>query len=103
MRPAVLVHLLDEVAEHLLGHVEIGDHAILQGADRLGRVPGAGPGSAKYTRRIGRAPQVARRKTPAQRARSGASCRSSVTGRPTTFQKSPSIHSTSAAPRPWIA
>ena len=31
---AVLVHLLDEVAEHLLGDVEVGDHAVLQRADR---------------------------------------------------------------------
>jgi hypothetical protein len=35
--------------------------------------------------------------------RSGASRSSSGTGSPTTFQKSPSIDSTSAAPRPWIA
>ena len=37
MRPAVLVHLLDEVPQHLLGDVEVGDHAVLQrpdGADR---------------------------------------------------------------------
>ena len=37
MREAVLVHLLDEVAEHLLGHVEVGDHAVLQRADRADR------------------------------------------------------------------
>src|SRR3954468_13066573 len=40
VRPAVLVHLLDEVAQHLLGHVEVGDHAVLQrpdGLDRAGR------------------------------------------------------------------
>ena len=37
VRPAVLVHLLDEVPEHLLGHVEVGDHAVLQGPDRLDR------------------------------------------------------------------
>ena len=30
-----LVHPLDEVAEHLLGDVEVGDHAVLQGANRL--------------------------------------------------------------------
>jgi hypothetical protein len=29
------VHLLDEVPKHLLGDVEIGDHPVLQGADRL--------------------------------------------------------------------
>ena len=34
VRKAVLVHLLDEVAEHLLGDVEVGDHAVLQRADR---------------------------------------------------------------------
>ena len=34
MREAVLVHLLDEVAEHLLGDVEVGDDAVLQRADR---------------------------------------------------------------------
>ena len=28
-----LVHLLDEVAEHLLGDVEVGDHAVLEGPD----------------------------------------------------------------------
>src|ERR1051326_3133120 len=27
MRPAVLVHLLDEVAQHLLGDIEVGDDA----------------------------------------------------------------------------
>ena len=40
MREAVLVHLLDEVAEHLLGDVEVGDDAVLQradGGDRPGR------------------------------------------------------------------
>ncbi len=34
VREAVLVHLLDEVAQHLLGDVEVGDHAVLQRADR---------------------------------------------------------------------
>ena len=34
MREAVLVHLLDEVAEHLLGDVEVGDHAVLERPDR---------------------------------------------------------------------
>ena len=36
----MLVHLLDEVAEHLLGDVEVGDDAVLQranGGDRAGR------------------------------------------------------------------
>ena len=37
MRPAVLVHLLDEVAQHLLGDVEVGDHTVLEGPDRLDR------------------------------------------------------------------
>jgi hypothetical protein len=37
VRPAVLVHLLDEVPEHLLGHVEVRDDAVLQRADRLDR------------------------------------------------------------------
>ena len=40
VREAVLVHLLDEVAEHLLGDVEVGDDAVLQradGGDRAGR------------------------------------------------------------------
>src|ERR687890_160658 len=37
VRPAVLVHLLDEVAEHLLRHVEVGDDAVLQRADGLDR------------------------------------------------------------------
>ena len=40
MREAVLVHLLDEVAKHLLRHVEVGDDAVLQradGRDRPGR------------------------------------------------------------------
>jgi len=32
-----LVHLLDEVAEHLLGHVEVGDDAVLERADRRDR------------------------------------------------------------------
>ena len=35
VRPAVLVHLLDEVAQHLLGDVEVGDHAVLERPDRL--------------------------------------------------------------------
>jgi hypothetical protein len=34
VREAVLVHLLDEVAEHLLGDVEVGDDAVLERADR---------------------------------------------------------------------
>jgi hypothetical protein len=36
---AVVVHLLDEVAEHLLRDVEVGDDAVLQrtdGGDRAG-------------------------------------------------------------------
>src|SRR5204862_523507 len=37
VRPAVLVDLLDEVAQHLLGDVEVGDHAVLQRADGLDR------------------------------------------------------------------
>ncbi len=37
MRPAVLVHLLDEVTKHLLGHVEVGDHAVLERTNRLDR------------------------------------------------------------------
>ena len=41
MREPVLVHLLDEVAQHLLGHVEVGDHAVLQRADRADRAGGA--------------------------------------------------------------
>jgi hypothetical protein len=42
VREAVVVHLLDEVPEHLLGHVEVGDDAVLQrpdGRDRPGRPP----------------------------------------------------------------
>jgi hypothetical protein len=34
VRPAVLVHLLDEVTQHLLRHLEVRDHAVLQGTDR---------------------------------------------------------------------
>ena len=37
VREAVLVHLLDEVAEHLLGDVEVGDDAVLERADRRDR------------------------------------------------------------------
>jgi hypothetical protein len=37
VREPVLVHLLDEVAQHLLGHVEVGDHAVLERPDRLDR------------------------------------------------------------------
>ena len=40
--PAVLMHLLDEVPEHLLGDLEVGDHAVLQRPDRLDR-PGRAP------------------------------------------------------------
>ena len=29
------MHPLDEVAEHLLGHIEVGDHAVLQWANGL--------------------------------------------------------------------
>ena len=29
--------LLDEVPEHLLGHVEVGDHSVLEGPNRLDR------------------------------------------------------------------
>ena len=35
VRPAVLVDLLDEVAQHLLRHVEVGDDAVLQRPDGL--------------------------------------------------------------------
>src|ERR1700723_840592 len=38
---AVLVDLLDEVPQHLLGHVEVRDHPILQRPDRLDRAGGA--------------------------------------------------------------
>jgi hypothetical protein len=41
VREAVVVHLLDEVAEHLLGDVEVGDDAVLQGPDRGDRSRGA--------------------------------------------------------------
>src|SRR3954452_15157695 len=37
MGPAILVDLLDEVTEHLLSHVEVGDDAVLQRPDRLDR------------------------------------------------------------------
>jgi hypothetical protein len=40
MGPPVLVDLLDEVAEHLLGHLEVGDDPVLQrpdGRNRAGR------------------------------------------------------------------
>ena len=33
--PLALVHLLDEVAQHLLADVEVGDDAVLQRADGL--------------------------------------------------------------------
>jgi hypothetical protein len=35
------VHLLDEVAQHLLRHVEVGDNAVLEWTDRLDRAGGA--------------------------------------------------------------
>ena len=38
---ASLVHALDEVPEHLLRDVEIGDHAVLQGPHRLDVARGA--------------------------------------------------------------
>ena len=37
MREAVLVHLLDEVPQHLLRDVEVGDHAVLERPDRRDR------------------------------------------------------------------
>jgi hypothetical protein len=37
VREAALVDLLDEVAQHLLGHVEVGDHAVLERPDRRDR------------------------------------------------------------------
>src|SRR5215207_9663595 len=48
VRPAILVHLLDEVAEHLLGHVKVRDHPVLEGTDRLDR-PG---GPAEHSLRL---------------------------------------------------
>src|SRR3954451_20468705 len=187
VRPAVLVHLLDEVAEHLLRDVEVGDHAVLERADRrdragcatqhalcldpdgvhLGRAAvdrdhrGLGQHDAAPTQvyervrgaevdrhvaapeagyvrekahgflvRLGRL-AAASRNGPAMRgaasraagprakcnericerfraetpheSSSGATFTSSATGSPTTFQKSPSTASTSAAPRPWMA
>ena len=56
VRPAVLVHLLDEVAEHLLGHVEVGDHAVLERADRLDRARACGRACA-WPRSRRRAPR----------------------------------------------
>ena len=38
---AVGVHLLDEVAQHLLGDVEVGDHPVLERPDRGDRAGGA--------------------------------------------------------------
>jgi hypothetical protein len=35
------MHLLDEVPEHLLGDLEVGDHAVLERTDRLDRARGA--------------------------------------------------------------
>jgi hypothetical protein len=35
VRPAAVVHLLDEVPEHLLGDIEVGDHSVLERTDRL--------------------------------------------------------------------
>src|SRR6185437_3787618 len=35
--PPVLVDLLDEVTQHLLSHVEVGDHAVLERTNRLNR------------------------------------------------------------------
>src|SRR5215218_7123320 len=35
------MHLLDEVAQHLLGHIEVGDHAVLQRPDGADRPRGA--------------------------------------------------------------
>ncbi len=37
VREAVLVHLLDEVPQHLLGDVEVGDDPVLQRPDRVDR------------------------------------------------------------------
>src|SRR5699024_10884302 len=33
--PSALMHFVDEVAQHLLAHVEIGDDPVFEGADRL--------------------------------------------------------------------
>ena len=38
-----LVHLLDEVAEHLLADLEVGDDAVLQRADGLDVARACGP------------------------------------------------------------
>src|SRR6185436_64579 len=174
MRPAVLVDLLDEVAEHLLRDVEVRDHAVLQRPDRLDR-PGGAPkhalgldsnrvnlararvdrddrrlrqddsAPAHVDERVGgpevdrhvaapepreiaekphkKRPQGAETAAEAWKSlasglapgeaailrppygcrRSGARASRFGTGRPTTFQKSPSIWATSADPRPWIA
>ena len=51
VREAVLVHLLDEVAQHLLGDVEVGDDAVLQRADRADRARASGRASASPRRR----------------------------------------------------
>ena len=72
VRPAVLVHLLDEVAQHLLGHVEVGDHAVLERPDRLDRARACGPASA-WPRSRRRAPRRCASRSPprtAPRARS---------------------------------
>ncbi len=77
VREAVLVHLLDEVAEHLLGDVEVGDHAVLQRADRGDR-PGR---PAEHPLRLDARPRAPRRCAGRSRRRTARRARCRGRGR----------------------
>ena len=70
VREAVLVHLLDEVAEHLLGDVEVGDHAVLERPDRADRARACARASASPRGRP-RAPRRSSGRSRRPTARSG--------------------------------
>ena len=48
MGETVLVHLLDEVPEHLLRDVEVGDDAVLERANRLDRARSAAEHALRF-------------------------------------------------------
>jgi hypothetical protein len=56
MRPPALEHLAHEMTQHLLGHLEIGDHPVAQGAGRR---------DLRRCRRISKESRQAARRQPA--------------------------------------
>ena len=96
MRPAVLVDLLDEVPEHLLGDLEVGDHAVLQRPDRLDRARASARASAWPRSRPRAPPRCASRPRP----RSARTARCRARGRTRACSRCPRSTAMSRPPKP---